>query len=78
VTFRRYLPLLLFYGALGYTTFNILLYVSVYFTSGVNASIEQVAINIFVMIGNFVVFRGGSSRGTARASSSRRRPTTAL
>lgn len=57
VTFRRYLPLLLFYGALGYTTFNILLYVSVYFTSGVNASIEQVAINIFVMIGNFVVFR---------------------
>ncbi|GLQ56730.1 DMT family transporter [Devosia nitrariae] len=57
VTFRRYLPLLLFYGALGYTTFNILLYVSVYFTSGVNASIEQVAVNIFVMIGNFVVFR---------------------
>jgi len=56
-TFLRHLPLLLFYGALGYTTFNILLYVALYHTSGVNAAIEQVAVNIFVMLGNFVVFR---------------------
>jgi drug/metabolite transporter (DMT)-like permease len=51
------LPLLLLYGALGYTTFNVLMYVAAYFTSGVNASIEQVAINIFVMLGNFIIFR---------------------
>lgn len=56
-TVRRTLPLLLFYGAVGYTTFNILLYVSVYFTSGVNVSIEQAGVNIFVMLGNFILFR---------------------
>ncbi|WP_052731773.1 DMT family transporter [Devosia geojensis] len=55
--FVKSLPLLLVYGAVGYTTFNVLLYVSVYFTSGVNASIEQVAVNIFVMLGNFIIFR---------------------
>jgi len=51
------MPLLLLYGALGYCTFNILMYVAAYFTSGVNASIEQVAVNIFVMLGNFIFFR---------------------
>lgn len=51
------MPLLLFYGALGYCTFNVLMYVAAYFTSGVNASIEQVAVNIFVMLGNFIIFR---------------------
>jgi drug/metabolite transporter (DMT)-like permease len=42
---------------LGYCTFNILMYLAAYQTSGVNASIEQVAINILVMLGNFVLFR---------------------
>lgn len=51
------LPLLLLYGALGYCTYNVLMYVAVYFTTGVNASIEQVAVNIFVMLGNFIIFR---------------------
>jgi drug/metabolite transporter (DMT)-like permease len=53
----KHLPLLLFYGAIGYCTFNMLMYIAAHFTSGVNASIEQVAINIFVMLGNFVLFR---------------------
>lgn len=51
------LPLLLLYGALGYCSFNMLMYVAAYYTSGVNISIEQVAINIFVMLGNFLIFR---------------------
>jgi drug/metabolite transporter (DMT)-like permease len=49
--------LLLFYGAVGFATFNVLVYMAAYMTSGVNISIEQVAVNIFVMLLNFVVFR---------------------
>lgn len=49
--------LYLFYGAVGYATFNILVYVAAYFTSGVNNAIDQVAINIFVMLLNFALFR---------------------
>ena len=49
--------LYLFYGAIGFTTFNVLVYVAAYFTSGVNNALDQVAINIFVMLGNFVLFR---------------------
>lgn len=49
--------LYLFYGAVGYATFNILVYVAAYFTSGVNNAIDQVAINIFVMLFNFALFR---------------------
>jgi drug/metabolite transporter (DMT)-like permease len=56
-TIRRHWPLYLFYGAVGYATFNVLLYVAGYFTSGVNMAIDQVAINIFVMLLNFVLFR---------------------
>jgi drug/metabolite transporter (DMT)-like permease len=49
--------LYLFYGAVGFTTFNVFVYVAAYFTSGVNNALDQVAINIFVMLGNFVLFR---------------------
>ncbi|HHY50715.1 MAG TPA: DMT family transporter [Alphaproteobacteria bacterium] len=58
-TLRRYWPLYLFYGAIGYASFNMLMYVSAYLTSGVNMSIEQVTINIFVMALNFAIFRIG-------------------
>jgi drug/metabolite transporter (DMT)-like permease len=54
---RGNLPLLLFYGAVGYATFNVLVYLAAYLTSGVNIAIEQVAVNIFVMLLNFAVFR---------------------
>lgn len=50
-------PLLLFYGIMGYATFNVLVYVAAHLTSGVNIAIEQVAVNIFVMLLNFAVFR---------------------
>lgn len=49
--------LYLFYGFVGYATFNMLVYLAAYLTSGVNISIEQVAVNIFVMLGNFALFR---------------------
>ena len=49
--------LYLFYGAVGFATFNVLVYVAAHFTSGVNIAIEQVAVNIFVMLLNFALFR---------------------
>lgn len=51
------LPMLAIYGALGFATFNILMYVAAQFTTAVNASIEQAAIPVFVLLGNFLVFR---------------------
>lgn len=45
------------YGALGFTTFNALIYYGSHLTSATNISIEQAGIPIFVMIGNFLVFR---------------------
>jgi drug/metabolite transporter (DMT)-like permease len=56
-TIRGSWPLLLFYGFVGYATFNVLVYFAAYFTSGVNIAIEQVAVNIFVMLLNFALFR---------------------
>ena len=49
--------LYLFYGAVGYGTFNALVYVAAHFTSGINNAIDQVTINIFVMGLSFVLFR---------------------
>lgn len=49
--------LYLFYGAFGFSSFNMLMYIAAYFTSGVNASLEQVAVNIFVIVLNFALFR---------------------
>jgi drug/metabolite transporter (DMT)-like permease len=56
-TIRGNLPLLLFYGVVGYATFNVLVYLAAHLTSGVNIAMEQVAVNIFVMILNFAIFR---------------------
>ncbi|MEQ1770756.1 MAG: DMT family transporter [Devosia sp.] len=49
--------LYLFYGAVGYASFNVFIYIAAYFTSGVNIALDQVAINIFVMALNFAIFR---------------------
>jgi len=49
--------LYLVYGALGYATFNVLVYVAAHYTSGVNTALEQVAVNIFVLAINFLLFR---------------------
>lgn len=56
-TIRGNWLLYLFYGSIGFATFNVLVYVAAHFTSGVNTAIEQVAVNIFVMILNFALFR---------------------
>jgi drug/metabolite transporter (DMT)-like permease len=56
-TLRRRWWLYLFYGAIGYATFNILVYVAAYYTSGVNIALDQVSVNIFVMLFNFLLFR---------------------
>lgn len=49
--------LYLFYGAVGYATFNALCYIAAYYTSGFNIGLDQVTINIFVMLLSFVFFR---------------------
>jgi len=49
--------LYLFYGAVGYASFNALCYIAAYYTSGINIGLDQVTINIFVMAFNFVLFR---------------------
>ena len=56
-TIRRHWALYLFYGGIGYASFNMLNYVAAYMTSGVNIAIEQVTINALVMALNFAVFR---------------------
>lgn len=45
------------YGALGFATFNILIYGAANFTPAVNISMEQAAIPVLVMLGNFLIFR---------------------
>ena len=56
-TLRRYWPLYLFYGVVGYGTFNMLNYVAAHYTAGVNIAMEHVSINIMVMALNFAIFR---------------------
>ncbi len=56
-TLRRHWALYLFYGAIGYASFNVLMYVAAYFAPAVNIAMEQVAINIIVLALNFMIFR---------------------
>ncbi len=49
--------LFLFYGGVGYVTFNILVYIAAHHTLGINIGLEQVSINVFVMLANFALFR---------------------
>lgn len=53
---RKAWPLLALYGALGFTGYNVLTYVGVHFTTGVNASIEQASVPALVLLGNFLIF----------------------
>lgn len=48
-------PLIMF-GAIGFATFNVLMYNAALSTTGVNAAIEQASIPVFVFIGNLVFF----------------------
>jgi drug/metabolite transporter (DMT)-like permease len=56
-TIRAKWWLYLFYGAVGYATFNALCYVAAYYTTGFNIGLDQVTINIFVMLLSFILFR---------------------
>lgn len=56
-TIRRTWPLLMAYGAIGYALFNVLLYVGLSTTTGVNAAIVQAALPMMILAANFVVFR---------------------
>ena len=58
-TIRARWWLYLFYGVVGYATFNVLVYIAAHYTSGVNNAIDQVTINILVMLFNFILFRTG-------------------
>jgi drug/metabolite transporter (DMT)-like permease len=54
---KRNWLLYLFYGAVGYATFNVFVYIAAHSISGVNNALDQVAVNVFVMLLNFVLFR---------------------
>ncbi len=56
-TIRRHWLLLAFYGAVGFTLFNLLLYTALGKTTAVNASIVQAAIPASVYLLNFLIFR---------------------
>jgi drug/metabolite transporter (DMT)-like permease len=54
---RRTWPLLMTYGFVGYALFNVLLYVGLSTTTGVNAAIVQAALPMMILAANFIVFR---------------------
>ncbi|TRL35891.1 DMT family transporter [Rhizobium straminoryzae] len=54
---KRHLPVLIFLGAVGYTTFNVLLYSAVHYTTAINVTIEQAGIPFLIFLANFILFR---------------------
>src|SRR5439155_20958631 len=54
---RRHWPLLAGLGACGFTTFNVIFYTALNYTTAINVSIEQAAIPIVLILANFVLFR---------------------
>jgi drug/metabolite transporter (DMT)-like permease len=53
---RTKLAYILLMGCAGFTLFNVLFYTAAEHTSGINISIEQAAIPLFIFIGNLLVF----------------------
>lgn len=54
---RPHLPFLAAMGALGFTSFNALFYVSAHYTTAVNIGIIQGAIPMFILLGAFAAYR---------------------
>ena len=54
---RKHWPKLAFYGAFGFTLFNVLLYSALQYTSAINAVIEQAGIPMVIFVLNFLLFR---------------------
>ncbi|KQV83774.1 DMT family transporter [Rhizobium sp. Root1220] len=59
---RKNLPLLFFYGVVGYTLFNAMLYSAVKYTTVINVAIEQAGIPMLIFLLNFVFFRTAVSK----------------
>lgn len=62
-TIRANLPLLFSYGALGFASFNILLYSALEFTTAINVAIEQAGMPMVIFLANFFLFRIKASPG---------------
>ncbi|MBD9571636.1 MULTISPECIES: DMT family transporter [Sinorhizobium/Ensifer group] len=58
---RKHWLQLLAYGAIGFTTFNALLYSALKYTSAINAVILQAGIPMLIFLFNFVLFRTKAS-----------------
>lgn len=54
---RPALPWLAYFGFIGFAAFNLLMYQAAHHTAAVNASIEQAAIPVIVLLGNFIFFK---------------------
>ncbi len=54
---RKHLPILVFFGVVGFTTFNATLYTALKYTTAINVTIEQSAIPMLIFLINFVLFR---------------------
>lgn len=54
---RRHWALLFFYGAIGFTAFNVALYSALQFTTAINVVIEQAGIPMVIFAMNFLLFR---------------------
>jgi drug/metabolite transporter (DMT)-like permease len=54
---RKNLPLLFFYGAVGYTIFNAVLYSALKYTTAINVAIEQAGIPMLIFLLNLTFFR---------------------
>lgn len=53
---RTHWRILAFYGVVGFTLFNNLLYLALNYTTAINAAIEQAAMPLFVFVANFILF----------------------
>ena len=53
----RHVPLLLLYGTLGFSTFNIALFSALNYTSAINVAIEQAGVPAVIFLGSFLLFR---------------------
>ncbi|MFP5077255.1 DMT family transporter [Rhizobium sp. YIM 134829] len=54
---RRHWKLLFFYGAVGFTAFNVALYSALQYTTAINVVIEQAGIPMVIFAMNFMLFR---------------------
>lgn len=54
---RSNIPILIFYGAVGFVVFNAAVYTAVKYTTAINAALEHALIPVLIFVLNFVLFR---------------------